>query len=67
MNDESIINEQRALEPKYNVRRGALCPTCDGELELRIRRRGLFFNDEIRIEEKAPFCKWCGQSIVWKT
>ena len=54
------------MAPKYNVKRGALCPSCDGELDMRILRCGLFRRDEIKIREKAPFCKWCGQAIDWR-
>ena len=54
------------MAPKYNVKRGALCPSCDGELDMKILRCGLFRRDEIKIREKAPFCKWCGQAIDWR-
>lgn len=52
--------------PKYNARRGALCPACDGELYIRVLRCGILRRDEIKIEEKTPFCKWCGQALDWK-
>ena len=62
---EAIRSSEIKLPVRYNVRRGALCPSCDGELYTRALRCGIFRKEEIKIEEKAPFCKWCGQALSW--
>ena len=59
-------SEDQAKKPVYNAKRGALCPSCDGELYMRILYCRRFRREEIKIEEKTPFCKWCGQRLDWR-
>jgi RNase P subunit RPR2 len=52
-------------KPVYNCIRGALCPVCDGELYPKFIYVRRFKHEEIRIEEKTPFCKHCGHALYW--
>ena len=59
------LEKQLPKKPVYNCIRRALCPVCDGELYpsfLYVRR---FKHHEMRIEEKMPYCKHCGQALDW--
>lgn len=60
------LTSKNARAPVYNVKRGALCPSCDGELYTRILQCRRFRSEEIKIKEQTPFCKWCGQALDWK-
>ena len=60
------INPRDAMKPVFNAKRGALCPACDGELDIRVLYCRRFRREEIRIKETAPYCKWCGQRLDWR-
>lgn len=52
-------------KPVHNCVRGALCPVCDGELYPKFLYVRRFKHEEIRIEEKTPYCKHCGHALNW--
>lgn len=59
------VHQVVGKKPVYNCNRGALCPVCDGELYPKFLCVRRFKHEEIRIEEKTPYCKHCGHALDW--
>ena len=62
---QKSLEKQMPKKPVYNCIRRALCPVCDGELYPKFLYVRRFKHQEMRIEEKMPYCKHCGQALDW--
>ena len=62
---QKALEKQIPKKPVYNCIRRALCPVCDGELYPKFLYVRRFKHQEMRIEEKMPYCKHCGQALDW--
>ncbi len=63
--DLALFERCNARVPIYCERRGAICPSCNEELYVRAIHCAQNRCDSIEIKEQPPFCKWCGQRLVW--
>ena len=62
---KSLEKSRIRQKPVYNCKRGALCPVCDGELYSKFLYVRRFKQQEIRINERARYCKHCGCVLDW--
>lgn len=49
----------------YNVERGALCPTCDGNLDFKLTVKTFFRKNNYILRHQSNCCKHCGQALDW--
>ena len=50
----------------YSVTRGALCPVCDGNLDIKITVKKFLRKEKcVTLRQQSNCCKHCGQPLDW--
>jgi hypothetical protein len=59
-------NVPRKKPVLYSVTRGALCPACDGNLDIKVTvKKFLRKEKRVTLRQQSNCCKHCGQPLDW--